>query len=625
MAVYYLDVDDEITSAASRLRDSADRNVALVIQGGSRVATSRINFKLLSGQARHYNRNLSIVAADAAVRSLAQTAGLPVYASVAEYQRSGSEAAATAGQAAIAGPTPPPPAATAPDRGSQATRADLASEFLYGPEKASLPKKTAETSPERPLRAGRAGSGRRAEDRTRSDADRVSAWSRANKPLWAAAVLVLILVVGGVAGYLLLPGADVVLTLHTQNLGPASFTVNVDPTITKPDANTMSVPALSRQFSVEANGTYQATGENVVDTAATGTVTFRNGNTGRSVFVASNTPLTTLSGLVFKTTASVTVPRAAISGSSIIFGLADAPVIAAKAGVSGNVPANAIVNVPASLATQLVVPDQVTNKSPTSGGTHTVTPFVQQADIQAAESDLQSQLNASLATQVANQAAASQDFAIFDQTAALSSALYEPDPAGLLNGKDPTFQLGASAGGSAMAARLADIQTLADSAMARKARAGFSLVAGSVEATIGQTSVVDGRITIAVNVSALQAPTIDVPALKSALAGKTAAQARTYLAPYGDATVNLSPFWVSTISGFDFRVSIQVVEPSPLPSRTPRPTVRITPAPPKTPPPVITPTPATSGSPEPSPTPRPSPTESPTAAPTDTPAATPTP
>ena len=81
----YLDVDDEITSAAARIRGSEATKVALVIPYGSRIATSRMNFRLLSREAIVNNRRLSIVASDAATRALAASAGLPVFASVAEY------------------------------------------------------------------------------------------------------------------------------------------------------------------------------------------------------------------------------------------------------------------------------------------------------------------------------------------------------------------------------------------------------------------------------------------------------------------------------------------------------------------------------------------------------------
>ncbi|HEY8846810.1 MAG TPA: hypothetical protein VIM24_09135, partial [Candidatus Limnocylindrales bacterium] len=92
--IVYLDVDDEITSAASRIRTSPGTKVGLVVPNGSRIATSRINFRLLSREAVVSNRRLSVIAGDAASRALAASAGLPVFATVAEYE------------AALAGPKP---------------------------------------------------------------------------------------------------------------------------------------------------------------------------------------------------------------------------------------------------------------------------------------------------------------------------------------------------------------------------------------------------------------------------------------------------------------------------------------------------------------------------------------
>ena len=63
-SILYLDVDDEITSAAARIRDSEARRVAIVLPYGSRVATSRINFRLLARDALTHEKRLSIVAAD---------------------------------------------------------------------------------------------------------------------------------------------------------------------------------------------------------------------------------------------------------------------------------------------------------------------------------------------------------------------------------------------------------------------------------------------------------------------------------------------------------------------------------------------------------------------------------
>ena len=86
MRVLYLDVDDEITSAASRVRSAEEIRVAVVLPYGSRVATSRINFRLLARDATVNGKRLSIIAGDAATLALAASAGLPIYASVAEYE-----------------------------------------------------------------------------------------------------------------------------------------------------------------------------------------------------------------------------------------------------------------------------------------------------------------------------------------------------------------------------------------------------------------------------------------------------------------------------------------------------------------------------------------------------------
>jgi hypothetical protein len=85
-AILYLDVDDEITSAAARFRSATERRVAVVLPSGSRVATSRIIFRLLSREALVINGRLSVVAGDAASRALAASAGLPVFATIAEYE-----------------------------------------------------------------------------------------------------------------------------------------------------------------------------------------------------------------------------------------------------------------------------------------------------------------------------------------------------------------------------------------------------------------------------------------------------------------------------------------------------------------------------------------------------------
>jgi hypothetical protein len=592
MSIYYLDIDDEITAAAARIRDSADSRIALVVQGGSRIATSRMNFRLLEREAHHHNRRLAIIAADPSVRSLAQTAGLPVYSSVGEFQKADAAAAGQPGGADEVSET----------LGGLAASVDVAAARAVGAGPARL---GPGNEPVRRVRPG--GSG----------ALPIAGRRRLVLSRWMGVALVAVLVVAGVAGFVLVPSARIVLTLRTSELGPMAMSVKVDPAVTSADDTTLTVPALSRTFDLAASGTFQATGQEVVETAATGTVTFTNGNTGQSVTVQVGTKLTTASGLAFTTTAAVTVPRATLSGTNTVtFGRADAPVVAVKKGLSGNVAAHAIVDVPASLAKALVVTDQVTNSAPTSGGTHIVNVIIQQSDIDAAEASLKGDLDSSLQSTVADQSSGSADVQLFPQTARLGVPTFKPDPATLLNTTATSFGLDADATGSATGANVAGVRLVADHKFRSSVKTGYSLVEGSVRISLGAPAGEAGSVvSVPVLVTGLQAPTVDVDALKAAIKGKSASEVKAALAKYGDTQVSFSPFWTSTVPGFEFRIDIEVIAPSPLPTPTPRPSLE----------PVRTPAPATPtpGTPEPSATP--GPTETPAPGPTDTPSPSPTP
>src|SRR5262245_19105975 len=101
----YLDVDDEITSAAARIRATEADRITLVLPYGSRVATSRINLRLLAREAAERGKRLDIVSGDASTRALEAAAGLPVHTSVAalEASRGGASEASANGHDA---PTP---------------------------------------------------------------------------------------------------------------------------------------------------------------------------------------------------------------------------------------------------------------------------------------------------------------------------------------------------------------------------------------------------------------------------------------------------------------------------------------------------------------------------------------
>ncbi|MGD0017672.1 MAG: baseplate J/gp47 family protein [Candidatus Limnocylindrales bacterium] len=592
MAIYYIDVDDEITSAAARIRDSSDTRIALVIQGGSRVATSRINFRLLAREARHHGKRLAIVATDPSARSLAQAAGLPLYASVAEYQKAESARppGTQPGGADGVGDAPDELAATV-DSGSGGRAARLTG--AAGSRRAIGPGQPA-------ARSGR---------RLGVGASR-----------WLALGLVAALAVGAIGAFLLLPNATVVLTLREVPVGPLNLTIKVDPGITATNDSTLMVPGISKEFTAQVIGTFDATGQNVAETAATGTVTFTSWNTASVVQIPAGTQVETAAKVAFATTSAVTVPKAVVPGG-FTPGTADVGVAAVRKGLSGNVAAGAIVNVPAWLATALVVPDQVTNKKATSGGTHTVTPFVQQSDIDAAEVSLAKQLDSSVMVRMNEPASVAAGLELFPKTAHMGDASFDPDPATLLSQQLTSFDLAATGTATATATNLATVRSLAERKVRAKVQAGHALVEGSVVVALGSPTATGSAVSVPVVASGLQAATVDVDQLRAAIKGKSVAEAKAYLSTYGDAEVSISPFWVSTISGFDFRIDVRVIAPTARPTATAilGATARVTLAPGRTATPTEGATPGPSASAEPSPTATPEATASSEASPTATP------
>jgi len=541
MAIYYLDVDDEITSAAQRIRETGESRIALVVQSGSRVASSRINFKLLSREAQHHNRHLSIVAVDASIRSLAEAAGLPVFESVAEYQRSQVAAPVEDGTGGETAAQPGAAGATAGGsiraRGSSARREAASAPGGVSNGTRSSEPRPAINPPLKPLRH----SGR---------------WIGLGLAGAAATVIA--------SGYFLLPAATVVLTLESQPLGPVAFAALVDPSVESPDEETDAVPAVPQKFDVRASGTFQATGENVLETAAIGKVTFSSANTYLAVPILAGTEVSTAEGVSFTTTDSVTVPKATLEGLNLVPGTADAGVVAEEKGTSGNVDAGAIVKVPPDLAAALVIADPVTNKEATTGGTYSVSLFIQQSDLDAAETQLAQQLETAFQVRLSDPATAGAGVQLFAQGARLDNAVFDPDPGSLLGVEQERFDLAATGTGTALSVETISLRELAVAKMAQAAKPGFAPVEDSVTLTVGESEPVGNAVSVNVMAEGLQAAQIDEAEIRSAIGGMSPAEAEAYLERYGKAEVSVWPFWASTVPDFlDFRIEIRVVTPTP--------------------------------------------------------------
>lgn len=380
-----------------------------------------------------------------------------------------------------------------------------------------------------------------------------------------------LLVVGGVAAYLLLPSATIVVTPRVEGVGPIEVIVTADPAATEVDAEAGVVPATQVPLEVEASGTYAATGERVVETKATGTVRFTNCDFLAAHQISAGSRVATRSGISFTTDETIVIPAATFVPPRVDCATRDVAITAVKAGPDGNVPADSIRVIPGD---QNPLAISVTNRTPTEGGTRETFPRVTEADVTKALADLDAKLDAEFAALLADPATAPPDSTLFPETAALGDPVPVGDPAALVGQEVAEFELSATASGTVVAVDETPITEVAESRIVTEVDPGYELVEGSVETRIGDP-VVDGQtVVFPTTVTALQVRQLDPDELEQAVLGLTPDEATQALAPYGTPVITLSPDWATTIPTYDFRVEVTIAsgtDESPAPGKSPSP------------------------------------------------------
>jgi hypothetical protein len=574
VAIVYLDVDDEITSAAARIRGVTDERIGLVLPYGSRLATSRINFRLLAREAAERGRSVEIVAADASARALAGSAGLVTHPSVSAFEASltaGNEPAPgpealIGGAAAVVGATAPAAAIASSAPVADAAVAVAVPSRVRGVVDDETHRMTVPVIP-RPASPPVPTVGR----------PRSAGVSR--RVVVAAVVLILVAASLGVAGFLYLPSATIVLNPATQPLGPLELTIVADENATAPDPATLTVPARRFTFDAQVTGTFPATGKKITETKATGSVRFKNLDTGRSNTIPAGSIVQTQSGIQFRTLAQVDLPPANISIIDFKFvvvpSTADVGVEAVQPGVAGDVAADTIVVVPKGENGKRLL---VSNPSATSGGTHTETPTVAQADIDAALQSLDQKLRDAVDAKIAANEGVPSAVRLFAETKQLGESTPTVDPATLLDKEVPEFELGLSASATALGVDPSPVAGLAEGRLEGQIDDGWRLVEGSVDVQVGEAIVAGQEISFPATARAAEVRNVDRAEVLSRVKGLELPKARTVLAEYGQATLSAWPDWVTTVPTNDSRIDLRI-EASAAPSSSASPGTGASPRP----------------------------------------------
>jgi hypothetical protein len=589
----YLDVDDEITSAAARIRTADEIEIALVLPAGSRIATSRINFRLLAHEATIRSRRLAIVAPEASARALAASAGLPVFATVVEYE-----------DAHGIGSAPPPIAPGMPGGEAPAApggRAPLATAAGTAAGAAAVAAAGMAAGPARPG----AGPGVRAAPTTRPPATPSSAappappappaarphgavgastglggvapaTSRARRRRWPLVIAALLGVAilagaGAAVGYVVLPTATVDLALAAEPVGPISFVAIADPDATAVDAATATIPATRVGFTVSASGTFPATGKRVETTPATGQVRWTNCDPTRSYTIPRGTLARTPSGIAFATQEAIFLPVAILDPPRIECSDRTVDVRATRQGPAGNVPAGTVTIVPGEYNDVVI---KVVNPAAMAGGTREEFPVVEVADVTAAVAELTRQLDAQLAAGAADPAGVPPGATAYPETARRGEPVPSEPVAGIVGREVETFDLALTAEATVVAVDPAPLEDLAAERIAAEVPDGMTLLDGSTVTEIGAGEVAGENVLFPVTTRAEAVRDISEEEVRDLVKGATPAEAEAALAPYGTVEIVLWPDWATTITTVDARLTVTVegvppVGPTEPPAATP--------------------------------------------------------
>ncbi|MEP7361051.1 MAG: baseplate J/gp47 family protein [Chloroflexota bacterium] len=573
MTVVYLEPDDEITTAIARLRALTDREAVVIVPPGSRIATSRINFKLLAREANERKLNIAAVSDDPAVRAVAISAGLPTYDSIgaaeqalANFKEQDRQLAERIGDRRESAEAGAPKERHKPSWSSAPPLETRVMPVVEAPDidgRAESVRNSAFAEGHGGIRA--AGENRGAEYRgagtqvlppferpeTRSVRRRSLKW-----PLIVFALIAVLLAGVAYGAYVFLPTATIALTPQTGTLRVDTFTVIADPHTAVVDPVSGTLPAQSITIPIQVSDTFAATGSQFSDTKATGVVRFHSENTDHDVSVTAGTFVATADDIEFITTEAALVPKADFATSTP--GTVNVPIRAVRSGPTGNVDKGMINLAPKSLSTQLV---SVNNPAPTDGGTRTEAKVVTQADYDGAVATLTNRLDHALAVALEDPNAIPGGLTAYPGTATHNAPTPDQEGSALVGAVAPNFDLSLAAGGQ--------VQAVNESLIDQIAATRLDGALGPQQQKLGQPTyahsageVADGLIRYEVDASILTYTAPDLPTLVSSVRGKTVKEAQDILDQYGTVNIVIWPEFIDRLPDQVSRISLTVTTPT---------------------------------------------------------------
>jgi len=531
--IIYLEADEEITAATSRMLASTGKEVRIVVPKRSTLLQSVVNQKLLKRAADNAGKSLVLVTTDRTASHLAAQIGIPVAASVKaeaaipEASEAPKEDNSDIVEAAAA--TTAVAAARQAEKPKASPKPAYATPMMKSEPKVNNPFAPAEAASEETSVVGAAKAPKPPKVKKNRNVPDFNALPK-KVLLGVGALLVVGLLV--FAQYYF-KTANITLIAKGQ-LVDVNTNFKVDANADSVSITTATIPGKKYESTSNLTGSTAATGNKDAGTKASGTITLSNHcyNPGS---LATGTRFTSSSGLVFVSTESVTVPDGSISAGSCNVKTVSIPVAAAQNGDQYNIAPTSYSSpgLPSGGATYVKLTGSQMN-----GGTTKNLKVVSQADVDKAKTDAIDKEKDTVTKELQDKASDSQMIMPDSFTATTSEETITP----AVGEEGDTVTVKFKVTYSILTAKKADLDTYIAAIVKKQIGSDKQIYQSGVDT--GKVTAVNGAYNFAGTASAGEK--IDTDALKEQLKGKRTGAATDIAGQVpgvSRAEISLSPSW----------------------------------------------------------------------------------
>lgn len=371
--------------------------------------------------------------------------------------------------------------------------------------------------------------------------------AKVHKWLWTFS-LITILLLAGVASYLFVPKADVIVSVKFDSQSvDAQMTGKVGLAVS--DITSGTIPAQAASSAQEVSESYAATGSQLVSNQkAHGTVIIYNEYSPSPQPLVATTRFLTSDGKLFRLTKNVTVPGTIKVDGQIRNGEVEAEIAADESGDSFNIDPTTF-NIP-GFKSSGVKYDKIYAKSTsamTGGGNGAAqSKVITDSDIASAKSKILTELNSRIEEEMKKTS--------IDDAVVLDGATAESDVAYKLSNSAgdvaDSFQITASAEAKALVVSQKDIRSVI-AEMLKKNSGGKNIDADSIKVDFSRADVdfTSGTINIKFHATGKIVPDFTADSIKKAILGKNEEQIKAYLSDLSNVQKVELNYWPVFMNG----------------------------------------------------------------------------